>query len=129
MKFMKLNFVKLTAQMFSNICFFKSRFYQKSSYPEHISQSFCLKWLNISWMHCCVVKSVCIRSFFGPHFPAFRANTERYGVSLRIQYKCGKIQTRKTPNTDIFDAVQDSWKNLLQVVIFSNFVGWLLWIL
>ena len=26
-------------------------------------------------------------------------------VSLRIQYKCGKIRTRKTPNTDAFYAV------------------------
>ena len=31
------------------------------------------------------VKSVLIRSFFGPYFPAFGANTERYRVSLRIQ--------------------------------------------
>ena len=40
------------------------------------------------------VKGVCIRSYFGPHFPphfpAFGLNTERYGVSLRIQSECGK---------------------------------------
>ena len=30
-------------------------------------------------------KSVRIRSFSGSHFPAFRLNTERYGISLRIQ--------------------------------------------
>ena len=43
------------------------------------------------------VKSVQIRSknFSGPCFPAFRLNTERYGVSLPIQSECGKIQTRK----------------------------------
>ena len=33
--------------------------------------------------------------FSGPYFPEFRLNTERYGVSLRIQSECGKIQTRK----------------------------------
>ena len=38
-------------------------------------------------------------------FSAFGLNTERYGVSLRIQSECGKIRTRITPNTDIFHAV------------------------
>ena len=51
------------------------------------------------------VKSVHIRSYSGPYFPAFGLNTERYGVSLRIQSKCGKIRTRITPNTDTFYAV------------------------
>ena len=32
--------------------------------------------------HC--VKSMRIRSYSGPHFPAFGLNTERYGVSLGI---------------------------------------------
>ena len=50
------------------------------------------------------VKSVCIRSFSGPHFPAFRLNTKRYSASLRIQSECGKIRTRKTPNMDTFHA-------------------------
>ena len=31
----------------------------------------------------------------GPYFPAFGLNTERYGVSLFIQSKCGKIHTTK----------------------------------
>ena len=53
--------------------------------------------------HC--VKSVCIRSYSGPHFPAFGLNTEIYSVSLRIQSKCGKIRTTKPPNTDTFLAV------------------------
>ena len=47
------------------------------------------------------VKSVRIRNFSGLYFPAFGLNTERYGVSLRIQSECKKIQTRKIPNTDI----------------------------
>ena len=53
--------------------------------------------------HC--VKSVRIRSFSDPYFASFGLNMERYGVSLRIQSKCVKIWTRKTPNTDTFHAV------------------------
>ena len=53
--------------------------------------------------HC--VKSVHIRSYSGPHFPAFGLNTERYGVFLRIQSECGKMRTRITPNIDTFHAV------------------------
>ena len=53
--------------------------------------------------HC--VKSVRIRSFSGPYFPAFGLNTEIYGVNLPIQSECGKIRTRKTPNTDTFYVV------------------------
>ena len=53
--------------------------------------------------HC--VKNVCSRSFSGPYIPAFELNTEIYSVNLCIQSKCGKIQTRKTPNTITFHAV------------------------
>ena len=52
------------------------------------------------------MKSVCMWSFSGPYFPAFGLNTERYSVSLRIQSECGKIRTRKFPNTDTFHAVE-----------------------
>ena len=54
--------------------------------------------------HC--VKSVRIKSYSGPHFLAFGLNTKRYTVSLRIQFQCGKIRTRITPNTDTFYAVK-----------------------
>ena len=54
--------------------------------------------------HC--VKSVRIRSFSGPYFPAFGLNTERYSASLRIQSEGGKMWTRKTPNRDTFHAVR-----------------------
>ena len=47
----------------------------------------------------------CIRSFSGSYFPAFGLNTERYGVSLCIQSKCGKVRTGKTANTNTFHAV------------------------
>ena len=55
-------------------------------------------------VHYCV-KSVRIRSYSGHNFHAFGLNTERYSVSLCIQSKCGKIQTRITPNTDTFYSV------------------------
>ena len=54
-------------------------------------------------VHC--VKRVGIRSYSGPHFPAFVLKTESCGVSLRIQSECGKIRTRITPNTDNLYAV------------------------
>ena len=54
-------------------------------------------------LHC--AKSVSIRSFSGPYFPVFGLNMERYRVSLHIQSECGKIRTRKAPNTDTFNAV------------------------
>ena len=44
--------------------------------------------------HC--VKSVHIRSYSGPYFPAVGLNTEKYPVSLRIQSDCGKMRTRTT---------------------------------
>ena len=50
-------------------------------------------------------------SYSGPYFPAFGLNTEKYFeygeilLSLRIQFECGKIWTRTTPNTDTFQPV------------------------
>ena len=41
------------------------------------------------------VKSIQIRSFSGPYFPAFGLNIEIYGVNLRIQSEYRKIRTRK----------------------------------
>ena len=54
------------------------------------------------------VKSVRIRSFSGPYFPAFGVKMVRYSVSLRIQYKREKMRTRKTSNTDTFHVVNNS---------------------
>ena len=58
---------------------------------------------NVSGSSC--VKSIRIRSYSGPYFPAFGLNTHRYGVSLRIQSECGKMRTRITSNTDSFYAL------------------------
>ena len=68
-------------------------------------------------------------SFSGLHFPAFAMSTERYGVSLRIQYECRKIRIRKTPNMDTFHAVKTEIKcyllrnltNLPAVKVRDNF--------
>ena len=70
------------------------------------------KFKKLWRFHC--VKSVCNRSFSGSLFPALGLNTERYSVSLRIQSECGKIRTRKTPNTDtlyvVFSVVVVNWQ-------------------
>ena len=58
---------------------------------------------NFGLVHC--MKSVRIQRFSGPYFPAFRLNTERYSVYLRIQSECEKIWTRKTPNAGSFHAM------------------------
>ena len=51
------------------------------------------------------MKCVRIQNFSGLYFPAFRLSTKRDSVSLRIQFECGKMQTRKTPDTDTFYTV------------------------
>ena len=40
--------------------------------------------------------------FSSPYFPSFGLNTERYGVSLRIQSECRKIRTRKNSVFELF---------------------------
>ena len=56
--------------------------------------------------HC--MKSVRIRSFSGPHFPAFGLNTETniYSVNLRIYFEWWKMRTRKSPDEYTFYAVR-----------------------
>ena len=53
-------------------------------FPELLSSFF-------FYIHC--VKSVRVRSFSSPYFPALGQNTEIYGVSLFIQSKSGKVPT------------------------------------
>ena len=45
-------------------------------------------------LHC--VKSISIRSYSGPCFPAFKLNTEKYSLFLHIQFERRKIRTKKT---------------------------------
>ena len=70
-------------------------------------------------IHC--VKSVRIRSYSGPHFPAFGLNTERYGVSLHSQSKCGKMRTRVTLNLDTFYAVIILGNLAIRLSLFTHF--------
>ena len=73
---------------------------------------FCLVSLYLT-VHC--LKSVCIRSFSDPCFPAFRLNTNRYSAFLLIQSGYGKTRTRKIPNTNTFHTaiVVSIWINHL----------------
>ena len=105
--------MKNVADIFPSI----SSFLDSSNHSPRKCSCFDVPWsvaVNVNWMrfwwrlkhfasHC--VKSVCIRSYSGTHFPAFGLNMERYSVSLRNQSECGKIRTRITPNTDTFYAV------------------------
>ena len=79
-----------------NSCFYTYR--ETSSFVEFSFETclteFCalekhlsLRYGELPDIHC--VKSVRMRSFSSPYFPAFWMNRERYGVSLRIQFECG----------------------------------------
>ena len=93
-------------------CYFFEIFHFEDSRQKGLSckPSFLKKNLRVTGFaghrgrHC--VKSVRIWSFSGPCFPTVVLN----GISLRIQCKCGKIQTRKTQNTDSFYAVRIAFK-------------------
>ena len=56
-------------------------------------------------------KSVRIRSLSVPYFPAFGVNMESL-YSFCIQSKCGEIPTRKTPHTDTFHSVRNSFQDV-----------------
>ena len=71
-------------------------------------------------MHC--LKNVRIRSYSGPHFPAFGLNM---GKSLCIQSECWKMWTRTTPNTDTFYAVQIVPNQIFDRVTQNAFHAWL----
>ena len=60
----------------------------------------------------------------GSYFPSFGLNTERYSVSICIQFKCGKIRTRITPNTDTFYGVVVCWKRFEEAYLWiSKFIS------
>ena len=68
--------------------------------------------------HC--IKGVRIRSFSGWYSPAFGLNMEVYSVNLCIQSECGKIRSRKTPNTDTFHALSATFLYTHPMFIFSG---------
>ena len=51
------------------------------------------------------MKSVRIQIFSGLHFPAFVLNREICSANIRIESKCRRMQTRKTPKMYNFYAV------------------------
>ena len=69
------------------------------------------------------MKSVHIRSYSGPHFPAFGLNTERHGITKKdIQSESGIMRTRITPNTDTFypvktEAIDKVLKKIMEILI------------
>ena len=85
----------------SSISLRKSDFWIKKCYQ---TWSIFIKAPQVRKQHW--MKSVRIWSFCGSYFLAFGLNRERYCISLHIQSECGKIRTRKTPNTDTFYSVQ-----------------------
>ena len=68
------------------------------------------QWLT-AFSNC--MKSVRIQSLSGSYFSAFGLNTERYGVSVCIQSKCGNKRSRKTPSTDTSYADFFFWMNAI----------------
>ena len=79
--------------------------------------------LRLQYNQC--VKSVRIRGYSGPHFPAFGLNTEKYGVSLRIQSECGKMWSRITTNMETFQALNFTnnlylWKDYCDFITLSK---------
>ena len=108
-------------------------------YPLYVVIFFCNSFIKFTWkkndkkdvsknMSCChfllitviaimliykhCMKSVSIWINTALHFPAFRLNMKRYSASLRIQSEWGKMQTRKTLNTDTFYTVKEFFKNI-----------------
>ena len=67
---------------------------------------------------CTAQKTSIFGIFPGAYCHASGLNTERYSASLQIHFECGKIRTRKTPNTDIFHIVaicRGAFRTLLNI--------------
>ena len=77
------------------------------SYFKKITQCFTLNFAKCCRKprDDCYRKSVFSDNHYVKVFPAFGLNMEIYSVNLCIQSKCGKIQTRRTLNTNTFYAV------------------------
>ena len=66
--------------------------------------------MNDGYRHC--VKSVCIRSFSGPYFPAFGLNTERYEYLFVF-----------SPNGENTDQKNSKYGHFLRSVYWVHAVG------
>ena len=94
--------------------------------PQFSPQKILYKLYYINGIHgvyYSVWKSVRIRSYSGPHFPAFVLNTARYSLSHRIQSECGKLRTRITPNMDPFYAVLGRRKGFLLLIHVKDYAA------
>ena len=105
---------KQTSAFLSWSYFFNWKFFSKCSFwwlvprlPNEFSDFFCKKRV-IFIFFCCTchcVQSVRIWSYSALHFSSCGLNTERYSVSIRIQFECGKSWTWINPNAKTFNAV------------------------
>ena len=66
------------------------------------------------------MKIVRIWDFSGLYFPAFGLNTERYGVSRRMQSECGKMRTKETPIMETFHTVVEKSASAFGISIKST---------
>ena len=64
----------------------------------------------------------CLKSYFGPYFPAFGLNTDGCGQSLRIQSECRKMRIRITSNIDTSHAVEKTSKFLTNAIFPMSFL-------
>ena len=84
-------------------CFYPFHAIAFFQFPSGI---YLLKVTNRNTRTRCGICSKLTINFSVLYFPPFPLNTERCGVSLRIQLKYGKIQSRKTRVTDSFQVVR-----------------------
>ena len=71
------------------------------------------------------MKSVCIRSFSGPYFPAFGLNTERYEYLSIFRPNAGKYKPEKLQIRALFTQCMPliynvAWKNNLTMKLLKN---------
>ena len=103
---------------------FKNKAQTKNYFSVPIWSNFILlviakECLN-KWTLC---KTYPYSEFSGPYFSALGLHTERYYISLRIQSNCGKIQTRQTPNTDNFNAVEKTQLKHFKSICLTKRIG------
>ena len=95
--------------------------YHETRFIQDFSYRIC-KWIQFRYLSITVWKV----SVFGVFLVRIFQHLDwisvfRYSISLHIQSECGKIRTRKIPNTDTFHAVQSAYKtNLSEVTLEEN---------
>ena len=77
----------------------------------------CVKTSKVVARRCSAKKVFWPRSLLKKRIQQFALHCVK---SVRIQSECGKIRTRKTPNTDAFHAVIMSWYSPLKYAALEN---------